>query len=139
MPVGPISFHGINALWNELSMGERYGFLLIDADNGFNEFSRIQMLWTCRHEWPQGAQFAFNLNRHQLLLLVQDPGGKPFVLFSKEGCTKGCPLAMVLYALGTLPMIRQLKSTHPSVLQPWYAVVAGGMGKFEDILAMYNI
>ena len=130
--------HGINALWNDLSAGERHGFLLIDADNGFNEFSRIQMLWTCRHEWPQGARFAFNLYRHQSLLLVRDPGGKPFVLFSKEGCTQGCPLAMVLYALGTLPMIRKLKATHPSVFQPWYADDAGAMGKFEDILAMYK-
>ena len=27
---------------------------LVDAHNGFNNLSRLEMLWTVRHRWPQG-------------------------------------------------------------------------------------
>ena len=36
------------------------GTTLVDARNGFNELSRLAMLWTVRHRWPAGARFAFN-------------------------------------------------------------------------------
>ena len=26
---------------------------LVDARNGFNELSRLEMLWTMRHRWPE--------------------------------------------------------------------------------------
>lgn len=42
--------HGIYALWDGLSAGENCAFLIIDAENEFNAFSRIRMLWTIRHE-----------------------------------------------------------------------------------------
>ena len=37
---------------------------LVDAHNGFNELSRLAMLWTVRHLWPAGAIFAFNCYKH---------------------------------------------------------------------------
>ena len=39
---------------------ESSGTTLVDAHNGFNELSRLAMLWTVRHRWPTGARFAFN-------------------------------------------------------------------------------
>ena len=39
---------------------EPSGKTLVDAHNGFNELSRLAMLWTVRHRWPAGARFAFN-------------------------------------------------------------------------------
>ena len=33
---------------------------LADAHNGFNELSRLVMLWTVQHRWPVGARFALN-------------------------------------------------------------------------------
>ena len=44
---------------------------------------------------------------------------------SQEGTTQGDPLAMAMYAIGTLPLIHQLQG---DVLQSWYAddVAAGG-------------
>ena len=71
---------------------ENTGFLLIDADNAFNEASRVNMLWTIRHEWPAGARFAFNCYPHHSLLVVRNPGGKPLTFFSKEGVTQGTHL-----------------------------------------------
>ena len=32
----------------------------IDACNGFNDMSRLEMMCTVRHRWPAGARFAFN-------------------------------------------------------------------------------
>ena len=33
---------------------ERSGTTLVDARNGFNELSRLEMLWTVRHRWLEG-------------------------------------------------------------------------------------
>ena len=33
---------------------------LVDARNGFNELSRLAMMWTFRHHWPAGERFTFN-------------------------------------------------------------------------------
>ena len=43
---------------------EPSGTMLVDARNGFNEMSRLSMLWTVRHSWPAGARFALNCYRH---------------------------------------------------------------------------
>ena len=32
------------------------GTTLVDARNGFNDMSRLEMLWTVRHLWPGGGQ-----------------------------------------------------------------------------------
>ena len=34
---------------------EPSGTTLVDARNGFNELSRLAMLWTVRHRWPAGG------------------------------------------------------------------------------------
>ena len=34
---------------------EPSGTTLVDAHNGFNELSRLEMLWTVRHQWLAGA------------------------------------------------------------------------------------
>ena len=39
---------------------ELSGILLVDARNGFNELSRLEMMWAVRHRWPAGGRFAFN-------------------------------------------------------------------------------
>ena len=38
---------------------EPSGTTLVDARNGFKELSRLAMLWTVQHCWPEGARFAF--------------------------------------------------------------------------------
>ena len=38
------------------------GTTLVDARNGFNELSRLAMLWTVRHRWPAGARFGRNFS-----------------------------------------------------------------------------
>ena len=36
------------------------GMPLVNSRNGFNELSRLVILWTVRQRWPEGARFAFN-------------------------------------------------------------------------------
>ena len=50
------------------------GTTLVDSRNGFNELSRLEMLWTVRHRWPAGARFAFNCYKHWAQLLLHQPG-----------------------------------------------------------------
>ena len=33
---------------------ELSGTILVDARNGFNELSRLEMMWTVQHRWPAG-------------------------------------------------------------------------------------
>ena len=50
------------------------GTTLVDARNGFNELSRLAMLWTVRHRWPAGARFAFNCYSYWAQFLLCQPG-----------------------------------------------------------------
>ena len=52
--------HVIHVLWEEHFQEEDWGFLLIYAQNTFNEENKTAMLWDIRHEWPSCAQFTFN-------------------------------------------------------------------------------
>ena len=113
-------------LWEEHSLEEDWGFLLIDAWNAFNEENRTVMLWAVRHECPSGAQFTFNCYCHWATLVVRDIGeGSGHFMHSKEGVTQEEPLAMIAYVIGVLSLIRELWGAHPRVTQPWYADDAG--------------
>ena len=39
---------------------EPIGTTLVNACNGFNELSRLEMMWTVWHRWTEGSTFAFN-------------------------------------------------------------------------------
>ena len=42
---------------------------------------------------------------------------------------------MIAYGIGVLPLIRELRGSHPRGTQPWYADDASAGGKFTHILA----
>ena len=54
-------------------------------------------------------------------------------LSSEEGVTQGDVLAMILYGLALLPIIKELKRNFPNLQQPWYADDAAAAGKFQQI------
>eukprot|EP00957_Ditylum_brightwellii_P039771 3011063-Ditylum_brightwellii.AAC.1 len=75
-----------------LVLGEGLGgTTLVDARNGFNELSRMAMLWSVCHRWPSGTRFLFNCYRHWALLVIKRPGEEPILLHSREGVTQGDP------------------------------------------------
>ena len=93
---------------------------LIDSINGFNELSRLAMLWTVRHHWPLGVIFALNCYKHEAKLIVHWPAALFRILTSREGVTQGDPLLVVLYRLALLPLAEAMRGADPGVLQPWY-------------------
>ena len=109
--------------------------LLLDAKNGFNMLSRLGMLWTVRHRWPQAARFVFNCYRHEARLVCRRPGQEALILFSREGVAQGDPLAMAIYGVGLLPLGEHLRAKHPLVFQPWFADDLAAMGTPEDVAA----
>ena len=65
------------------------GTTRVDACNGFNELSRLAIMWTVRHRWPAEVKFAFNCYRHWAQLLLCQLGEQPVTILSKEGVTQG--------------------------------------------------
>ena len=59
-------------------------------------------------------------------------------MHSKEGVTKGNPLAMIAYGIGILPLINNIKQKIPDVTQPWYADDVGDLGEFARIETYFN-
>ena len=94
---------------------------LVDSHNGFNELSRLAMLWTVRHRWPAGARFAFNCYKHWAQLLLRQPGEPPVTILSREGVTQGDPLSMVLYGITLVPLTKELRAADTGLLSPFYA------------------
>ena len=96
--------HAMSVLWQEHSQEEDWEFLLIDAQNIFNEENRTEMIWAVRHEGQSGAQFNFNFYRHWFTLVVRDTGDwSGRFLHRKEGATQGDPLNIITYGIGLPP------------------------------------
>ena len=94
---------------------------LVDARNGFNALSRLAMLWTVRHRWPDGARFAFNCYKHWAQLLLRQPGELPVTILSREGVTQCDPIDMVFYGITLAPLTEELRAADPWLLSPFYA------------------
>ena len=91
------------------------------------------MLWTVRHLWPYGDHFVFNCYRHWSSIILQKGNRADSFLQNMEGVTQGDQLVMVAYGIGFLLLIKQLKSGHPDVTQPWYADYAVALGLSANI------
>ena len=88
--------------------------LLVDASNAFNNLNRLVALHNIQYLCPTIATVLINCYRMSSSLFV---GGR--VLLSREGTTQGDPLAMAMFGLATIPLIRQLHNV--STTQCWFA------------------
>ena len=100
---------------------EPIGTMLVDARNGFNELSRLTILWTVRHRWPAGAGFVFSCYRHWAQLLLCHPGEFPVKILSREGVTQGDPLSMVLHRITLVPLAEDLMEADLGLLSLLFA------------------
>ena len=108
--------------------------LLVDASNAFNSVNR------------QAALHNISILCPALSMILQNTYGAPTHLFvtgqgeisSREDTTQGDPLAMSMYALATVPLIRQLHSTVPDASQVWFADDATAVGTASALLDWWH-
>ena len=99
--------------------------LLIDATNAFNTINRQVALQNIRRLCPPLTPILINTYRAPTELYVDGE-----VLLSQEGTTQGDPLAMSMYALATIPLIKRVSR---NVTQVWYADDASGVGSVNHL------
>ena len=80
--------------------------MLVDATNAFNSLNRKSALLNIRSLCPPLDSVLINTYRENVDLFIDGE-----TLHSQEGTTQGDPLAMAMYALGTLPLISKLHET----------------------------
>ena len=77
------------------------GVLLLDGLSAFQKLNRKTGLHNNRHLCPPISIVCINFYRAKIILFLGD--GR--TLWSEEGTTQGCNLAMTMYGLGIIPMI----------------------------------
>ena len=111
---------GIHAIRNIFNDEDTEAVLLVDATNAFNALNRQVALRNIRILCPILAPFLINTYRSPSKLFIEGVH-----ILSQEGITQGDPLGMAMFAIGTLPLIQQIRG---GVRQSWYAddATAGG-------------
>ena len=101
--------------------------LLIDATNAFNSLNRQVALHNIRRLCPPIATILVNSYRAPTELCD--------VILSQEGTTQGDPLAMAMYGLATIPLIRRLNGLCKQV---WYADDSAAFGSLEHLRSWWD-
>ena len=107
--------------------------LLVDADNAFNPLNREAALHNIGVVCPSFFKILKNTYNAAAQLFVG--GGE--VILSQEGITQGDPLAMPMYALGIMPLTREL--CRSNVTQAWFADDANGAGKLKRVRTWWDL
>ena len=107
--------------------------LMVDASNAFNRLNRQAAIHNIEQSCPALAMIIRNTYGQPIDLFV---GGE--VLKSNEGTTQGDPLAMSMYALGTMPLINEL-AHHVETQQVWFADDASDAGKLAKIKVWWDL
>ena len=102
--------HAMNAMFIKESTE---AIILVDASNAFNRLNRRATILNCDAICPSLTHILTNTYRGNSHLFVDGQH-----LLSREGTTQGDPLAMVMYAIGTQPIIHRLDGIANQV---WYA------------------
>ena len=99
--------------------------LLIDAHNAFNSLNRQVALRNIPSLCPSLAPILINSYRDPANLYIDNN-----TILSQVGTTHGDPLAMPMYAIAIIPLVRQLL---PIVNQAWYADDATAAGSLTSL------
>ena len=116
------AIHAMRSIYED---DETDGILLVDARNAFNALNRAAALRNIRWICPEISTILINIYRDPAELFA---GGSVF--HSCEGTTQGDPLAMAMYGLAVLPLIKKLTR---EAKQVWFADDATGGGKLQQL------
>ena len=120
----------VHAVQNLFDDESTEAILLVDATNAFNTINRQVALHDIRFNCPAISKILLNFYRKPSFLWLNDS-----FLMSKEGTTQEDPLAMPMYALSTIPLIRKLKH---GVKQVWYADDACAVGSLSSLHSFWS-
>eukprot|EP00117_Sycon_ciliatum_P006800 scpid36324/ scgid4473/ len=100
------------------------GIIMADASNTFNRLNQQVCLRNVQHLCPPLATILINTYREPAHLYIDSE-----CILSKEGTTQGDPLAMHMYALGMLPLIRA--AAGEETVQSWFADDSSAAGRLN--------
>ena len=117
----------VHAVRTAFESDENEAVLLVDATNVFNSLNRQVALHNIQRLCPLLATILINTYRAPTELFVDGDA-----ILSQEGTTQGDPLAMPMYALATIPLIKKLHGNY-MYKQVWYADDAAAVGRIVDL------
>ena len=120
------AIHSMRLIFNEQDVEAA---LLIDAENAFNSINRLAALHNIDVLCPPFSRVLINSYRDPVRMVI--PGGEETL--SCEGTNQGDPLAMGMYALAIIPLIRELNECQSNTKQVWYADDATGAGSCPNL------
>ena len=107
------------------------GLLLVYAKNAFNELNIKAVLVNIHSICPSFAEITTNFYRSPSNLHISGE-----IMESREGTTQGDPLAMPMFAVAAMPVIR--KTQMPNCTQVWIADDATGCGSILALREWWN-
>ena len=116
--------HSLRSLFDSGSVD---GLLIVVASNAFNALNRSLALRNILALCPSLGRVLINTYRVDVSLFVGDE-----TIPSREGTTQGDPLAMAMFALATVPLIKNLEEV-TEVTQLWYADDASAAGSLSNL------
>ena len=122
----------IHAMQQVYDLDNTEAVLMADATNAFNMLNRNVCLRNMRYLCPALATVVINTYRHPAKLFVDGT----FIL-SSEGVTQGDPIAMPMYAIGILPLLRSLAFSE--AIQMWYADDSSAGGKLRNVRTWWDM
>ena len=120
----------VHAVRTAFDSNDTEAVLFVDATNAFNSLNRQVALHNIRRLCPPLATILINMYRAPTELFVDGD-----TLLSQEGVTQGDPLAMPMFALATIPLIKKLKGSSKQI---WYADDAAAVGKLADLRVWWD-
>ena len=118
--------YAIHSLRSAYEDKNNEAMLLIDADNAFNSLNRELALKNVEVLCPSLATALKNSYSRPPALFVN---GKK--LLSREGTTQGDPLAMAMYGIAILPLIKLIDNEN--LCQKWFADDGNAVSKLDQL------
>ena len=123
--------HAIHSLRKAYDSPEVEGILLIDAQNAFNSLNRDLALKNVDILCPSLTHAIRNSYSTPSDLYINQN-----LIKSQEGTTQGDPLAMAMYGIAILPLIKRVMSN--DVTHKWFADDGNAAGSIASLLKLYH-